>query len=168
MRKEYVIRRELMTAGGRHDWDTCNALERELEEAQKARLAELEKELMRTAEKALEVTGRIRRQITEPVVEVVERRWVARRNLVFEDRGKVIRWFEIYFDQEEGYVFEEADLVCETCRHWNPKIDFDAETAGDCAEARARDAHGALVMHDFSCALWDGSAGPRPPRKAVP
>ena len=155
-----MISRELMTAADRCDWDRCNALEKEFVEAQKARLAELEKELVRTTEKALE--------LTEPVVEVVERRWVARRNLVFEDREqKVIRWFEIYFDPEEGYVLEEADLICETCRHWNPKIDLDAETVGDCAEAGARDAHGDLVAHDFSCALWDGSAGPRRPRKAV-
>ena len=98
-------------------------------------------------------------------VVVVERRWVSRKRVVFEDVG-VDRWFEIWYDPiVEGFVLEESLNVCEVCEFWNPKIDFDAETLGACW-SRTSPKYREFTEHDDGCPEWAGSD--RPPRRTAP
>ena len=131
------LRKDLMAAGDRRDWDECDRLETAL-------VADADRELIETAEKVLEI----------PVV--IERRWVARKRVVFEDVG-VDRWFDIWFDTEsQGLVCEESPMVCETCSHWNPKTDLDTDMFGVCRFPKAPK-RSAYTLHDYGCAEWTGS-----------
>lgn len=145
--------RELMVAGDRRDWDEVSRLE--------AKGHEFREEEMETGV-CVECGNPPEAHV--PEVEVLERRWVARRRVVFEDIG-VDKWFEIWFDPEvNGFVLEETPGSCELCEYWNPKIDLDAETLGVCwgpnAERRSD-----YTEHDYGCAEWRGSD--RPPKRTA-